>query len=428
MLPATPLVSPPVRTGPAAPAEPAAPPGATQPFAMALDQATAEQREAAGEAAADKSGEAAPADAPGGTAQTASAQRRASAARTAAAAQNKLPASEADAPLLRGTQAASSLPVLPTEEAAAVDDEAAPFDLSAWIPGLPLTPPARPQASTAETDEPVAPGLMAGVRAGAQRDAKRTDAQPESVLAGAEPHRDDEAKLLAPAPAVADPRRDAAPRAEAANAASMQPPTLPRAPRAVADAEPSTPAVTPLAPSIERARDSQPLMPGAAPAIAPAQLLAATASATPAAPFQAELNAALGTPAFAPALGSQLSVLVRDGIEHARLKLNPAEMGPIDVRISLDGQQAQVDFSAAHAVTRQLLQDAVPALASALRESGLTLTGGGVFDQSREQRGELQRGPAPQPGSAFDDGPDAAPTGLPLPRPTVARGVVDLYA
>ncbi len=100
-----------------------------------------------------------------------------------------------------------------------------------------------------------------------------------------------------------------------------------------------------------------------------------------AAPLQAELRAPVGSNEFAPALGSQLSVMVRDGIEHAQLKLNPAEMGPIEVRISLDGTQAQVDFSAAHAATRQALQDAVPALAGALRENGLTLTGGGVFEQ-----------------------------------------------
>ena len=115
-----------------------------------------------------------------------------------------------------------------------------------------------------------------------------------------------------------------------------------------------------------------------------------------AAPTQAEVKAPVGSHEFAPALGSQLSVMVRDGIDHAQLKLNPAEMGPIEVRISLDGTQAQVDFSAAHAATRQALQDAVPALASALRENGLTLTGGGVFEQAREQRGDArQDGTAP---------------------------------
>jgi flagellar hook-length control protein FliK len=151
-------------------------------------------------------------------------------------------------------------------------------------------------------------------------------------------------------------------------------------------------------------------------------------SADGASPAQAEVRAPLGSPEFAPALGSQLSVMVREGIDHAQLKLNPAEMGPIEVRISLDGTQAQVDFSAAHAATRQALQDAVPALASALRENGLTLTGGGVFDQARDPRGDARQDrPSPWAGG---DRPEADGRTAPLPaaRATRSRGVVDLYA
>ncbi len=143
--------------------------------------------------------------------------------------------------------------------------------------------------------------------------------------------------------------------------------------------------------------------------------------------LQAEVRAELGSKEFAPALGSQLSVLVRNGIEHAQLKLNPAEMGPIEVRISIDGHQAQVDFSAAQAHTRQALQDAVPALATALREQGLTLTGGGVFEQPRDSRGEAsahdgRHAPANAP-RALDDALPAPAARLPR-----ATGVLDLYA
>jgi flagellar hook-length control protein FliK len=145
-------------------------------------------------------------------------------------------------------------------------------------------------------------------------------------------------------------------------------------------------------------------------------------------PFQAELKAAVGSNQFAPALGTQLSVLVRDGIEHAQLKLNPADMGPIEVRISLDGSQAQVDFSAAHAATRQALQDAVPALASALRESGLTLTGGGVFEQPREQRGDARQAGPRGAARSSDSVPGTVSPGIELSRMARARGVVDLYA
>ena len=61
----------------------------------------------------------------------------------------------------------------------------------------------------------------------------------------------------------------------------------------------------------------------------------------------------LHAPDFAQALGVQLSVLASDGVQHAELHLNPAEMGPVSVQIAIDGTQAQVDFGADMAATRQ---------------------------------------------------------------------------
>jgi len=145
-------------------------------------------------------------------------------------------------------------------------------------------------------------------------------------------------------------------------------------------------------------------------------------------PAQVELKAPPGSNEFAPALGSQLSVMVRDGIDHAQLKLNPADMGPIEVRIRLDGTQAQVDFSAAHAVTRQALQDALPTLAGALRENGLTLTGGGVFEQTREQRGDTHQDGSRGSHDGRGHPSDATALTASAARSPRARGVVDLYA
>jgi len=162
---------------------------------------------------------------------------------------------------------------------------------------------------------------------------------------------------------------------------------------------------------------------GAAPASAPA-------TAAPAAMHEAHLAAPLASPGFAPALGAQVSLMVKDGVSEAKLQLNPAEMGPITVQIQIDGGSAQVSMAAEQAPTRQALEDALPALAGALRENGLTLTGGGVFEQPRQ--------PQQQPG---DDTPSAraegsggatADTGLAAVGSAAGagtpRGVVDLYA
>ena len=153
-----------------------------------------------------------------------------------------------------------------------------------------------------------------------------------------------------------------------------------------------------------------------------------TGAATPA---QVSIAAHFGTPAFAPALAASVSLLARDGVQEARLQLHPAELGPIAVQIALDGAQARVDFTAEVAATRHAIEAGLPELASALREAGLTLAGGGVFQQPREARhGAPQDGTHDTRGSGGNTH-QAQDDNLPLrgvAQRRVAVGGVDEYA
>lgn len=104
------------------------------------------------------------------------------------------------------------------------------------------------------------------------------------------------------------------------------------------------------------------------------------ADAAPAATY-AGVHAPLHSNAFAPELGARVSLLAVDGVQQAELQLNPADMGPVSVQITVDGSQAQVSFHALQAETRQALEQSLPDLAAALQGRGLTLSGGGVFQQ-----------------------------------------------
>lgn len=115
---------------------------------------------------------------------------------------------------------------------------------------------------------------------------------------------------------------------------------------------------------------------------------AAAANATPAAATDGRIAASPGSSEFAPQLAAQISTFVRDGLHHALLELNPAEMGPLTVQIQLDGNAARVHLAAEHAGTRLALEQAMPQLAGSLRENGLTLSGGGVFEQPRQQQAQ----------------------------------------
>ena len=140
---------------------------------------------------------------------------------------------------------------------------------------------------------------------------------------------------------------------------------------------------------------------------------------------EARLSASPGSPEFGPLLGAQITTFVRDGLEHARLQLHPADMGPVLVQIQLDGQTAQVYLSAERALTRQALEDAMPQLASQLQEAGLTLSGGGVSEQAQQGR----QAPSDTPGGRTSTTAAPTPSAAPEPRqPQARRGVVDLVA
>ena len=126
-----------------------------------------------------------------------------------------------------------------------------------------------------------------------------------------------------------------------------------------------------------------------------------TAEASATAPTSATLAPAVNSPEFPKALADQVGMWVNaageDGTMSAELHLNPAEMGPISVKISLDGQSAQVDFAAANLETRRAIEASLPMLSASLDDAGFSLGGSGVSDQSPQQQFNQAAG---QPGGA----------------------------
>lgn len=167
---------------------------------------------------------------------------------------------------------------------------------------------------------------------------------------------------------------------------------------------------------------------GAAGAVGAAgQLTPAAKAAEAAAPTVVNVPTPATAAEFPKELGVQISVLAKDGVQQAELHLNPAEMGPISVQIALDGTQAQVNFGADSAATRQIIEGGLPELAAALRDAGFTLSGGGVHQQAQGRRegGGSSGGDGSGRGGSSGGEVDASA------RRTTARvsaGGVDLYA
>jgi flagellar hook-length control protein FliK len=138
-----------------------------------------------------------------------------------------------------------------------------------------------------------------------------------------------------------------------------------------------------------------------------------------------------GSAAFPAALGAQLNTWLKDGVQYATLELNPQDMGPIDVRIALRDGRTEVQLGADVAATRAALTEALPELAEALGDVGLSLSGGSVSDQT----GQHARQGDPQgqraftlPGWLAPARDDAAAAESQAKARPAQRGLVDLVA
>ena len=174
---------------------------------------------------------------------------------------------------------------------------------------------------------------------------------------------------------------------------------------------------------------------GADLAIPPAWALGAAGSSTPSRAVDAAVPSAsatvatpLGDSGFHEALGMQVSLLAREGIQKAELRLNPADMGPVSVQITMNGDQARVDFGADLAQTRQVIEAGWAELAASLQEAGFTLSGGGVSEHARDPRGAPQgMVPTSPAATASADGDQEPAASIIVPRPR-AGAALDLYA
>ncbi len=129
-------------------------------------------------------------------------------------------------------------------------------------------------------------------------------------------------------------------------------------------------------------------------------------------------------------LGDRVRWLVTQNVQTADIRLNPPELGPVRVHISIDQGQVSVTFTSHHAQVRDALQSAMTNLGDLLAESGLNLAEGNVADQSPGQ----QNGAENEPIEEFDavtgnDGSTLAGVwrGEGMARVMAGRGLIDQY-
>ena len=112
-------------------------------------------------------------------------------------------------------------------------------------------------------------------------------------------------------------------------------------------------------------------------------------------------------------LTEQVTWMMRSGSGSAELKLYPANLGALDVRITLEDDQAHVHFVSPHPIVREVIEAALPRLRESLAQEGVTLANVSVSDQTPGGRGEAGQGRAagiwrdsaaePEPSDALEE-------------------------
>lgn len=186
---------------------------------------------------------------------------------------------------------------------------------------------------------------------------------------------------------------------------------------------------TALAETASEPHATTPHQPLAEAAAAIHTLAAPDRPAAPQATALLEVGAPVSEPGFADALSRQVVWMVDKDAQVAELRINPPELGPVEVRLTLAGEEASAHFVSAHAEVRNAIEAALARLRETMAQAGIqlgetTVSAESFRDQSAAQEGqrEARHGyRADLDASSSAHAPQAA-------RMSVARGLIDVFA
>lgn len=88
------------------------------------------------------------------------------------------------------------------------------------------------------------------------------------------------------------------------------------------------------------------------------------------------------SPAWQQSFGEKIMYMINQNMQGAEIKLNPPELGPLEVKLSMKQDQATILFSSNNQQVREILESALPRLREMLGDSGLNLANVDVSDKS----------------------------------------------
>jgi len=150
-------------------------------------------------------------------------------------------------------------------------------------------------------------------------------------------------------------------------------------------------------------------------------------SANPTGPRLFNLDVPLHQPGWDRALGSRVRWMVNQGVQVAELRLSPPNLGPLEVRLQVEGDRTHINILAPHAATREAVEAALPRLREMFAESGMNLGDVNVREENTGRGGSGHEGEADRAGAGADD-TEPTPGAIRQGGASLSQGLVDYYA
>lgn len=168
------------------------------------------------------------------------------------------------------------------------------------------------------------------------------------------------------------------------------------------------------------------LLPGAAPS-ATTQLFSTPLTGSL---LSMNLPQTVGSPDWGPAVGERLIWMVKGDQQMAQLKISPPNLGPLEVKLTINNDQASVSFVSNHAAVRDALEAAIPRLREMFGQESLNLANVDVGSgQQRQAHGDTGQAAAWAAGRDDGDGVAEPLTGMPEGLVDASgMGLIDLFA
>lgn len=143
-----------------------------------------------------------------------------------------------------------------------------------------------------------------------------------------------------------------------------------------------------------------------------------------------QIGVPLRAPEWSNAFSEQIVLLVNDGGGRAELRLNPAELGPIDVSLRVQDDRVHATFTIQHAATVDAVQAALPKLEQMMAERGVQLDRVSVEGGERqpEQNSQQARGGSGGQGQGQSRGGSERDAQQSPARVLRRNGLVDTFA